>query len=239
MVDELLCYEILDRCKQIGDKIVFSGAEPFLYRNILSLLKYTVGKNIFLQIDTNGLLLNSILISKLKNIINLISVSIDLVREKYSKIDNNFNRILSVLKYINYFGIPLKINTIVTKININHLNKLFNILKNFDITLWSFYQFCGNAYMKDDIKKNFYVSDKNFICSINEIESCCNFPIEINLANDRCNFLVTNIGNVYNEKLKKVGSIFDKDIFEKWEQSSNFSIMRIREKQRYGARKRI
>lgn len=111
----------------INGRINLAGGEPLLSKNINEIIDYIYSKNIKVSIITNGYYLTKEFISKNKTKISCIGISVDSLDydtnlkigrcEKNNTIDSN--ALIELCKYIKESNIRLKINTCLSKLNVN------------------------------------------------------------------------------------------------------------------------
>ncbi len=108
-------------------KINFVGGEPFLLPQLAELIKYSKSLGFYTSIVTNGSLLTEQFIIDANEYLDMIGISIDSLNPKTnSNIGRKFKRTIPDKEF--YFekcmlikdnGITLKINTVVSKLNLN------------------------------------------------------------------------------------------------------------------------
>ncbi len=141
-MDELIT--IVDKVKRYFDtnnvkgRINIAGGEPLVSKNIDDLITYIASKGILVSIITNGYLLDEEFINKHKNHLYSIGISVDSIDYDTNIIIGRcckFNvltkdKIIHLSKLIKDAGIKLKINTCVSKLNVNEdFNEFINIIK--------------------------------------------------------------------------------------------------------------
>ena len=146
------------------ETLSLSGGETLLYEDLFKLVKYIRIKlpSIKIILNTNGQDINR---DKLKKII----CEFDAITLPIDSTDNNFNRIigrgdkhlLNVLEILNFCNnkIEIKINTILMKNNISEIEKIYDMIKNYNIKRWKIFKFLpirdAQKYIND-----FCVSDE-------------------------------------------------------------------------------
>ncbi|MBD5585688.1 MAG: radical SAM protein [Clostridia bacterium] len=126
--------KVVDNCASyflkngsVNPRINLSGGEPFTCSFIFELIDYIAGKGIEVSVITNGSLLSEEKIQRLKGKVSMIGLSIDsLNHETNVEIgrDTNgrtldFTQFQKIFAIIKGCGIKLKVNTVVSKLNIN------------------------------------------------------------------------------------------------------------------------
>ena len=144
----------LKKLRSIGiDKINITGGEPLLYKKLNSLLKMAKSAGFTVSIVTNGSLLNEINISEMAEIVDWIGISVDSADERIESelgrgCGNHIENVKHVSKLINGYGIKLKINTTVTKLNYNE--KLTDLVEYLAPERWKVFQVLQLKGQNDD-----------------------------------------------------------------------------------------
>jgi MoaA/NifB/PqqE/SkfB family radical SAM enzyme len=208
------CYELKPRV------IVFAGGDPFYYEDFILLLDSIENEEISIQVDTNGLGLNSSYINIINQKVKLLSLPLDGTREIHGIMRNNSSHFDTVLNWINKLssvGISIKVNTVVTALNVYDLNNIAKILNHYPIYKWSLYQFWPIGKCKKH-KNEFEISNEIFLEKTENAKQYFRaIDIEISSIEDRLfsYFFVTSTGNVYVVDKKDIenyiilGNIFD------------------------------
>ncbi len=115
-----------------------------MYKGFPLLLESTVSEGIFIQVDTNALALHNRHIPTIKQSVNLLGLPLEGTESVHTVMRSHPTQFKIVTKWLEKLvneGVPIKINTVVSKINIHDLDGLAQLLKNFPIHVWSLYQF--------------------------------------------------------------------------------------------------
>jgi len=126
--DHYLDLEILKsvilQAKELGcKKVTFTGGEPLISQNTIPIIKFCLDNNLKVEIETNGFLVNKIipkLIGYLKKI--EFAISYDGQRMRGPK---NGDRVLTNIKILKNIGCDVKIQTVLTKINVDESDIIF------------------------------------------------------------------------------------------------------------------
>lgn len=138
------------------EKINFTGGEPFLYKDFLSLVDYA--KKIGIKeiiVNSNGLVdLSS------KNLINIdtlvISVhGLEKMHNKIVKSNRSFTSLLNNIKIAKSQKIAVAINMVVFDDNIDSMLSLYNFLKKFNLAFYSF-NLAGDENGVKNLSKNLF-----------------------------------------------------------------------------------
>lgn len=221
------------------DKITWTGGEALLYPRLFDLMKKAHYNNIKNNIITNGRLLNPNIINEIEEYTDYITLSLD-------SLDDNINNclgrgiehgkhILELLEYLKNKNIIVKLNSIVTKQNINNIKEVASVINNYKIQRWKLFKFISLRGKSIENKDEFEIENEKYENLINEIKKqkmnckvigCKEKEIEENylLINPIGDFIVTvngkdkvicnidefkktEIEGFYNELRRKLGLI--------------------------------
>lgn len=213
------------------DMISFSGCDPFYYEGFYELLR-TAEKQCCWGVDSSLIWLEKEKFLSCCGRLEQISTSWDDVPtmpvvQRYSskKYERFINHVEFVLKNMPH----LVVHTLFSAKNRNNLEDIADELLKRHIRTWSIYQFWPFDFIK---QKEDYITDlRDFTSRTDEVKEYVadRLDLECVPCADRANgyFFVSSKGTVYTTlegsvgRYKVLGSIFDKDIFEKWERWSN------------------
>jgi MoaA/NifB/PqqE/SkfB family radical SAM enzyme len=217
-LDKLIAYGI--------KKITFTGGEASLYRDLWKLIQYAHDHKIYTNLVTNAVSFNDDFISNIEKHLNCITVSLDgpnpVIQEKMTRNCYHFGNVLNFLEKIEQTGMVIekKINTLVSKINIDYITDIFPILYKYGINIWKLFQFISPRYQAELNESLFSVSDFDFIAmrkkviAENKKENLkIIFQSKENLK--KSYFVVSSNGDVRYDGGKKgisIGNILHKDI---------------------------
>lgn len=127
---ELILNEILETRPL---KVILTGGEPLLCQGIFHYIEKLHDNDIFVELTTNGTLLNQPTVTGLKEAgIDKIQVSLHGSKPEINDVmmgGDAFNRILNGLQLLNEEGLRFKIKTTLTSDNIDDLESLIVLLK--------------------------------------------------------------------------------------------------------------
>lgn len=149
---------VLDCIISSGCKTVcISGGEPLLSKNALKIIKYLNTYGISIYLSTNGTKFMEYR-EELEKYISKLSLPLDGYDETTNSINgrivndssiNGFNSVIEILEYYknHHHDFSIKIGTVLTKnnLNIEHFQKMFNLLKKYPIDFWKIYEFIPEA----------------------------------------------------------------------------------------------
>jgi radical S-adenosyl methionine domain-containing protein 2 len=136
---------VLYHLKRLGiEKINYVGGEPFCNPHIYELIKLSKEMGFTVSIVTNGARLNERSISKIAHYIDWIGLSVDSASDEVeAKLGrghgNHVSHALKIAPLIIKHGIKLKINTTVTKLNVNEDMSI--LIEKFRPDRWKVFQF--------------------------------------------------------------------------------------------------
>ena len=157
---------------------------------------------------TNGRLLDIERINEMEGYIDYITFSLDSLDNKVNEIlgrgKNHANHIIKLLDYIvdNKKNIKIKLNSIVTKINLENIKEVTKIAKKYPFERWKIFKFLPLRSKARENEKDFIIDDNKYeelikyikkqknIC---KVEECKEEEIQLNylLINPTGDFLIT------------------------------------------------
>ena len=206
--------------------IVLTGGEPLVREDFEEIIKELKKLNFKIFLDTNGDLFFKYSDLITKNI-DVLGLPIDFPNKSYRNSDN-LNTIFNILNFFKDKSQKpiLRIGTVVTNDNINELEKIGDLIKDYPIDIWKIYEFIpqNNAVKNKSLLE---VSLQQFDETAQKIKDkfSAYFKIVISKRKNRTNayFFVASNGEVFMPvddfnicREIKIGNVFDKDIIEKW-----------------------
>lgn len=210
------------------DRITWSGGECLLYPNLIDLMKEAHNNNIQNNIITNGKALTPALIDEIEEYTDYITFSLDALNEEVNTYlgrgKNHGKHVIELLDYLKNKKIKVKLNSIVTKKNIDNIREVIDIVKRYKIQRWKLFKFISLRGKSLENKNEFYIEDEKYEKLINEIRKeqiscpiveCKEKDIENNylLIDPIGNFIITVdskdkiICNLENEKKEEIEGI--------------------------------
>jgi MoaA/NifB/PqqE/SkfB family radical SAM enzyme len=219
--------EIVAKAIEYGfDIITFGGGDSFSKKTFRSACKLAKENNIITHVDTNAIAIKDSDIDFINQYVDLLGISLDAIGEDYDKFrdsKNLFKKVdLIIEKLEEKIHIPIKINTIVTRLNSHNISEIGGYIMKFkNIKRWSLYQFFPLSVARKEQDK-YEISDYDFDLLTQHLNiNNSNLNIEFFKFKDRVDgylfcdeqgFIYTNSINGSYEKLY---SIFDKDFKNK------------------------
>ncbi|MBU2595923.1 radical SAM protein [Patescibacteria group bacterium] len=207
--------------------IVLCGGEPLVRGDFEDIIKELRKYNFKIFLDTNGDLFFKYSDLILKNV-DVIGLPIDFPNKSYRNSDNLDN----ILRILNFFKEKpkkpiIRIGTVVTKDNIDKLEKIGDLIKDYPIDIWKIYEFIPQNVNAVKNKSLLEVLPEQFDEATQKIKDKFSkyFKIAISKRKDRTNayFFVASNGNVFMPvddfnlcREVEIGNVFDENIVEKW-----------------------
>lgn len=161
--------EVLMKLIRAGvNYITFSGGEALLYPNIVDLLKIARQYGVKSKLITNGsLIANNEKMREVLDYLDTITLSLDTINddinEQMGRGRNHFTEIKEVLDILKDKDIRIKINTVVTKLNINYIEELGEFLNsNYKINEWRIFRFAPLRELAKENQEKFEITDEQF-----------------------------------------------------------------------------
>lgn len=160
--------EIINRIASDGIRnMTFTGGEPLIYPHVADLLKLAKEKGIHSKVITNGTILaQNPNMREIYKYLDSITLSIDSanneVNEELGRGYNHFDNMKVVLESLKDSNIKVNVNTVVSKVNIEHLQELGEFLNDYGIDNWRIFKF---EPLRETAKKNkdeFEISSVDF-----------------------------------------------------------------------------
>ncbi len=127
------CYRLIDQILEVGKPIlILTGGEPLLRQDIFEIARYGVGKGLRVVLGSNGTLITEEVAAKLKEAsVSRIGVSLDFptadLQDKFRGKAGAFDEAMAGIAIAQKAGIPVQINSTVTKLNAPYLDDLLSL----------------------------------------------------------------------------------------------------------------
>ena len=166
--------EIVNFAKDNSDngfvEVVLSGGEPLLHSDITQIIAYCLKENVYTEITTNGLLINSEFTNAIKNNkLVTISVSIDscnsALHDSFRGMNGAYDKAINGIKMLVENGVRTRIRSTVSKNNLDEMERLILLAEALNVDSIAFGPIIpvGNAM---ELKKEMFNTPaemKNFI----------------------------------------------------------------------------
>lgn len=222
------CYRILtdkensvEKNKKILDiliklsvnKISWTGGEALLYPNLIKLLKISKSNGIINNLLTNGRLLSEEKIIQLEPYLDYITLSYDSNNLNTHKImgrgAEHGKKIIKILDFVkeNNIDLKIKINTLVSKANIDEVINIGKTLERYNIERWRLFRFMALRNYAIDNSVNFEIDNQEFSEIVSNVKSLYDKTLKISerdLDKIQSNYLLINpIGDfIITEEMK-------------------------------------
>ena len=156
------------------NKISWTGGEALLYPHLFDLMKKAHYNNIKNNIITNGRLLTPNIIDKIEEYTDYITFSLDALNDNVNNclgrgIEHGKN-IIELLEYLKNKNIIVKLNSIVTKKNINNIIEVAQIVNDYKIKRWKLYKYISLRGKSIENKSEFEIDNEIYENLISEIK---------------------------------------------------------------------
>jgi radical S-adenosyl methionine domain-containing protein 2 len=161
-----LVYRLLTTLRDFGiEKINFVGGEPLLHPNIYDFCYTAKDLGFTVCLTTNGSLLNIRNIPPLSEYVDWIGISVDSPSDKTEKIlgrgnGNHVSHALEISEICHEYGLSLKINTTVTKLNFQ--DHLEDLIARMNPHRWKIFQVLRIVGQNDESMERLGISDDEF-----------------------------------------------------------------------------
>lgn len=224
--------KIINKICSLGFTILtIGGGDPFQYSFIWNIIKKAKSKGLYIHIDSNGRFQNKSEseFSIIREKVDLIGFPIDgptaLTHDSMRSTQGHFDIILKNIEWLTPLISKIKINTIVSKKNIQTLPEMNHFINTISPKRWSIYQYMPIG-PGGRVAQKYLLSSLDFndamIPIINKFSNS-DIIIEINDSESRKRTypIIDHNGFVYihdksiNDNLKNIGSLFENNIMEK------------------------
>lgn len=170
--------QIIDKIAWSGiKKLTFAGGEPLLLPEIKELLQYAQERDLITSLTTNAILLKGELLDFCLEHLDWLTLSLDgendSVQNQMTRNSGHFKRVQSILKYAKNHKkrrCRIKINTLISRMNRDHILKIADLMAACSVERWKLFQFVplrGNAREHNEV---FGISDHDFKETVREAQ---------------------------------------------------------------------
>jgi MoaA/NifB/PqqE/SkfB family radical SAM enzyme len=146
--NEAVVERIVSKIADLGfHTLTIGGGDPFQYRFIGSILRYAKSRGLFVHVDTHGLGLRETPdnLELLWHAVDLLGLPIDGssadVHDAMRGAPGHFNRIRQKIQWLGDMRTRLKVNTVISKVNLHDIRSLSTHIASIRPARWSIYQF--------------------------------------------------------------------------------------------------
>ncbi len=150
--------KIIDRIKQFHPRIHISGGEPFVYKDIATIIEYIKKHDLYLCITTNGTMLEEHAEALVRLKVNRLDISVDgpeSVHDRIRGVTGTYAKIVKgfeVLRNLKKSGTPvIKINSLINFENPETMKDVISLARDYNI---STVQFIYPLYLKTEAIEN-------------------------------------------------------------------------------------
>lgn len=214
-------------------KISFGGGEPLLWSgDIFSLIKKTKKLGIVTMLTTNGSLLTKEKLEKLKGNLDWITLPIDGSDEEHQvktgRPKDHFTKILKLLNTLESSNFKVKINTVLSKRNLDDIENIAKLVKKYKIIKrWKVFQFFPIRHTALTNRKSHEITEKQFKEIENKVkkilkDSDCEIYFSANTDFESSYFTINQSGLVQvsrNGKDTVLGDLRKQSVKDIWEET--------------------
>ena len=127
------CFRLIDEILKVGRPIIIlTGGEPLVRPDVLQIAKYAVNKGLKVVMGTNGTLITHEMATKLKDVpISRLAISVDFpvadLQDDFRGQTGAFEAAMAGIASARQAGIPVQINSTITKLNVHYLEELLSL----------------------------------------------------------------------------------------------------------------
>lgn len=230
-ISKELLSSVVKRLRDLGfDSVTFGGGDPFQFKHLDFIIKEAKEIGLFVHVDTHAITLleNQKNAGLLESYVDLLGLPLDgstgEVHDRMRGSTGHYELIMSRLNWLRDRSISIKINTIISSINVSDLKELGKLMSSLSPNRWSIYQYWPVGPARKAASENALdVNQFRENISVINLKEFNNTVIEVNTAESRRKTypILNHLGEVYVhheypvDDFEFVGQIFDTNISDK------------------------
>ena len=96
------------------------------------------------------------------------------IQRQMGRNELHYDRVMTILRYLKGTNCrnKIKINTVISKVNINYILNLYELICKYNIERWKIFRFLPSRGNALEYREKYYISEKIFLDKISEINLC-------------------------------------------------------------------